>query len=203
MGKWKMVRLGDYIKQIRGVSYKPEDAATKQSISHIPILRAHNIQATGLDADNLIYVDKRKVKQHQYIKKGDIVICTSSGSKELVGKAAQAEKNMLGSFGAFCKVVRPEKTIEPVYLKHYFSSSVYRFRISDLSVGANINNLRNEHIDNLEIPLPPLVIQQKIADVLDHISGLIEKRKKQIRKLDLLVKSRFVTSDLRILEVSM
>ena len=34
-------------------------------------------------------------------------------------------------------------------------------------------------------------IQQKIADVLDKASALIEMRKAQIEKLDLLVKSQF------------
>ena len=43
-----------------------------------------------------------------------------------------------------------------------------------------------------DIPLPPLEVQQQIADVLDRASALIEKRKAQIDKLDLLVKSRFV-----------
>jgi type I restriction enzyme S subunit len=45
---------------------------------------------------------------------------------------------------------------------------------------------------NIQIPLPPLSIQQKIADVLDRASTLIEQRRDQIAKLDLLVKSRFV-----------
>ena len=45
---------------------------------------------------------------------------------------------------------------------------------------------------NIPIPLPPLPVQQKIADVLDQASALIEKRKAQIEKLDLLVKAQFV-----------
>ena len=40
--------------------------------------------------------------------------------------------------------------------------------------------------------IPPLPIQQKIVDVLDRVSALIEKRKTQISKLDLFVKSRFI-----------
>ena len=192
MGKWEMVRLGVHTEQIRGISYKPEDAIDKADITHLPILRAHNIQERGLNTDNLIYVNIERIKKHQYIQKGDIIVCASSGSKDLVGKAAQAEQNMSASFGAFCKVVRPSKTIEAAYLKHYFSSPFYRFTISELSAGANINNLRNEHIDDLQIPLPPLPVQQQIADVLNQASVLIEKRKAQIEKLDLLVKSRFI-----------
>lgn len=45
---------------------------------------------------------------------------------------------------------------------------------------------------NLQIPLPPLAEQEKIAYELDKISDLIAKRKSQIEKLDLLVKAKFV-----------
>lgn len=45
---------------------------------------------------------------------------------------------------------------------------------------------------NLEITLPPLEEQKKIADELDKINALIEKRKEQIQKLDLIVKAKFV-----------
>ena len=39
-----MARLGDYIEQIRGVSYKPEDVCTAQDKDTVAILRANNIQ---------------------------------------------------------------------------------------------------------------------------------------------------------------
>ena len=192
MGKWEMVRLGVHVEQIRGVSYKPEDTSDVEDDKHLPLLRAHNIQSEGLNRNNLVFVSKSKIRDHQFIKSGDIVVCASSGSKDLVGKAAQATENMDAAFGAFCKVVRPKSKIDATYLKHYFSSPKYRHIISELSAGANINNLRNEHIDDLQIPLPPLEVQRKIADVLDRASALIEKRKAQIDKLDLLVKSQFI-----------
>ena len=47
-------------------------------------------------------------------------------------------------------------------------------------------------LKELRIPLPPLPIQQKIADILDRAGALIEKRKAQIEKLDLLIKSQFI-----------
>ena len=42
------------------------------------------------------------------------------------------------------------------------------------------------------IPLPSLAEQNRIAAVLDKVSGLIAMRKKQLQKLDDLVKARFV-----------
>ena len=186
-----MARLGDYIEQIRGVSYKPTDLRDFRDENSVPLLRANNIQDGNLNLDDVIYVSKNKVAEKQYLKKGDILICTSSGSKELVGKAAYVKQDMLMSFGAFCKVVRP-KTECKKYIGHFFQSPYYRRSISDLSAGANINNIRNEHIEDLEIKLPPLEEQRRIASLLDKVSDLITKRRAQLDKLNLLVKARFV-----------
>ena len=186
-----MARLGDYIEQIRGVSYKPTDLHDSLDEESVTLLRANNIQDGHIVMDEVVYVAKNKVVARQYLKKGDILICTSSGSKELVGKAAYIEENMPITFGAFCKVIRP-KTEYPKYIGHFFQSPYYRRSISDLSAGANINNIRNEHIEGLEISLPSLAEQRRIAAVLDKVIDLIAKRREQLDKLDELVKARFV-----------
>lgn len=183
--------LKEYIKQVRGVSYKPEDVLKKYDENAIPIIRANNIQDNKLNLDGLIYVNKSKVKKDQLLQEGDIVICTSSGSKDLVGKAAicLGVKNL--SFGAFCKVVRTNK-LNKKYLAHFFNSDIYRNSISKSAKGANINNIRNEDIDNLEITIPSISEQQRIANELDKVSELIDKRQTQLQRLDLLIKSKFV-----------
>ena len=186
-----MARLGDYIEQIRGVSYKPEDVCTVQDKDAVAILRANNIQDDGLNFDDLVYVKKSKVSAIQYIKAGDIVVCASSGSKNLVGKAAIATEDMEFSFGAFCKIVRPRKLL-PSYVGHYFQSPKYRNKISELAGGANINNIRNEHIDELDIVVPDTDEQERISIELNKICYLISLRKQQFSKLDELVKSRFI-----------
>lgn len=186
-----MAKLGDYIEQIRGVSYKPTDLHDSLDEESVTLLRANNIQDGHIVMDEVVYVAKNKVVEKQYLKKGDILICTSSGSKELVGKAAYIEENIPITFGAFCKVIRP-KTECPKYIGLFFQSPYYRKSISGLSAGANINNIRNEHIEGLEIHLPPLNEQRRIAAVLNKVSGLIAKRREQLDKLDELVKARFV-----------
>ena len=186
-----MARLGDVIEQIRGVSYKPSDLKDTLNDNSVILLRANNIQDGKIVLDDVLYVSKSKVNESQYLRRGDILVCTSSGSKELVGKAAFVDEDLPAVFGAFCKVVRPK--IECCkYVGHFFQSPYYRNYISAASAGANINNLRNEHIADLHIPLPPLDKQRKIAAVLDKVSNLIAKRKQQLDKLDELVKSRFI-----------
>lgn len=185
------VKIGNYVKQIRGVSYKPNDLHNDLNSDSVILLRANNINEGKINFDDIVYVDKSKVKKEQYLKKGDILVCASSGSKELVGKAAFINKDYAVTFGAFCKLIRPKDCIAG-YLGHYFNSQMYKEKISSLALGANINNIRNEHIDELLIYLPNKAEQQNISILLDEVSDLTDKRKKQLEKLDELVKSRFV-----------
>ena len=191
MSEWKTVRLGDVCEQIRGVSYKPADLHNDLDDNSVTLLRANNIFEDVLNYDDLVYVDNKKVSNFQYLKRGDILICASSGSRNLVGKAACLEEDRKLTFGAFCKVLRTD-TINHGFFKHYFFSPTYRLTISNLSAGANINNIRAEDLDNLQIPLPPLETQKQIAAVLDKCTSLISKYKKMLKKYDTLIKSRFI-----------
>ena len=184
-------KMSDVSEQIRGVSYKPEDILSGPGENAIGILRANNIADGAVNFDDLVYVKKSKVSQKQMLRKGDILICTSSGSKNLVGKAAQIEEDCNYSFGAFCKVIRPQK-INPGFLGMYFQSSLYRQYISEVSQGANINNIKNAHIDAIEIKGYSENEQKKIAELLEKIVKIIKIRKQQISVLDTLIKSRFI-----------
>lgn len=183
--------IADVAEQIRGVSYKPEDVLDSPRENAIGILRANNISDGVINFNNLIFVKRDKVLQKQMLRKGDILICASSGSKHLVGKAAQIETDCEYSFGAFCKVIRPKK-IDALFLGMYFQSDLYRRYISGVSQGANINNIRNEDIDAIKIPEYSNVEQVNIAELLQMITSIIRLQKKKLIALDELIKSRFV-----------
>ena len=186
-----MAKVKDISVQIRGVSYKPNDLHDELDDNSVILLRANNIEDDKGNLNDVMYVDKSKVSESQYLQKGDILVCASSDSKNLVEKATIINIDIMATFGAFCKVVR-HKNIFPEFLGHYFTSPKYRNTISELSAGTNINNIRNEHIDSLDIIIPPLEIQRQITANLDKLTHTIDLCNAILEKLDLLVKSRFV-----------
>lgn len=185
------VKVSKIAKQIRGVSYKPEDLHDMLDDNSVTLLRANNIQDGKVDFEDVLYVDKSKVSQVQYLQKGDILVCASSGSKSIVGKAASIDFDGEYTFGAFCKVVRPIPEMAD-YLGVYFQSQIYRGIISKVAMGANINNIRNEHIDNLEIPAKTSKEISGIVQRVKLLQYIIDHRKLELQKLDELVKARFV-----------
>ena len=76
----------------------------------------------------------------------------------------------------------------PKYL-YYFCVN---YDFERLNTTVTIPSLTKANLLNVEIPLPPLEEQRRIAALLDKVSDLIAKRRAQLDKLDLLVKARFV-----------
>ena len=80
---------------------------------------------------------------------------------------------------------------EPI-LGVFFQSHAYRRMISALSQGVNINNIRNEHIDNLELPFFTAEVKQKFINQIQIVTKSIACCQHLLQKLDTLVKSRFI-----------
>ena len=167
---WKIERLGELGDLVRGVTYKRHETTEASNPGYLPILRATNIQDRELLLDEeLVYVKGEKVSESQFLRKGDVIIAMSSGSKSIVGKAAQFNLDWDGSFGAFCAVFRHNSTIEPFFIGQIFQTKSYREHLLREARGTNINNLSKNHILDYQFPLPPLPEQRAIAHVLQTI----------------------------------
>jgi len=81
-----------------------------------------------------------------------------------------------------------DSIIDSLYF-YYFMCNV---DLQNYCESTTVPSVRKTRIAEIEIPLPPLAEQRRIAAVLDKVSGLIAKRWEQLRKLDELVKARFV-----------
>ena len=184
--------LENRVDYVRGVTYKAAvDLHEELNSSSYVLLRANNIQDGELKFDDVQYVDRTKVKPKQLLRRGDILLCASSGSKGLVGKAALVRENMLVTFGAFCCVLRPKEN-EAEYLGHYFQSQQYRRAIEKVCSGSNINNLKAANFLSLVVPSYDDDSTRAISALFDSIDAQIKQARDQIANLDSLVKSRFV-----------
>lgn len=85
-------------------------------------------------------------------------------------------------------VLKPKEGLNVDYLCY----SLMFYDVTGLVNGATRQKLTQADMRKMEIPLPSLDEQRKIAAVLDKVSSLIAKRRQQLDKLDELVKARFV-----------
>lgn len=82
--------------------------------------------------------------------------------------------------------------VDRQYLLYYLKSDIASMYINAYATGSVRDILKLTDLCKIPILLRPLDEQRKIAAVLDKISDLTDKRRRQLDKLDELVKSRFV-----------
>ena len=182
ISKFEIAKFQDIATITRGVNYKKNQQSTFRT-SNI-ILPADNINLSGeLRIEKEIFVDNTvTLSDDKKLKKGDIFICMSSGSKEHIGKVAYINEDTNYYAGGFMGIIRtnPQYCLSKFLYFYLLTSKKFREEIKLLTQGANINNISST-INLVEIPLPSIEIQKQIVDELDGYMEIIKGANKIIR----------------------
>ena len=143
------------------------------------------------DDSDIIYESQRKITEQAVqdsslkpFPAGTVLL----SSRAPIGKVAIAGVEMYCNQG-FKNLICSNQIFNR-YLYHFLKNSTEY--LNSLGRGATFKEISKSIVENIEIPLPPLDEQRRIAAVLDKVSDLIAKRREQLDKLDELVKARFV-----------
>lgn len=116
--------------------------------------------------------------------KGTVIL----SSRAPIGKVAIAGCEMYCNQGF--KNLVCSKQINNRFLYWYLKG--HKEYLNSLGRCATFKEISKAIVENIEICLPTLEKQEKYADILEQCNGIIQIKKGQLRKLDTLVKSRFV-----------
>ena len=83
------------------------------------------------------------------------------------------------------------KDISVKYLYKFFSKYIEQLR--QLSIGGVIKYIKLGNLTDAKLPVPPREEQERIVAELDCLSGVIEKKREQLKQLDALAQSIFYT----------
>lgn len=118
------------------------------------------------------------------VKKGTLLIST----RMAVGKTAIAGVDL--AFNQDIKAIQHNEEIDTKFL-HYFLKSKQTY-FESISSGATVKGIKIQDILNIQIPLPPLDAQKRIATLLDTADSLRQKDKAVLQKYDALAQSLFL-----------
>nr|WTB31189.1 restriction endonuclease subunit S [Streptomyces sp. NBC_00830] len=115
---------------------------------------------------------------------GDIIL----GIRASIGQRVIAD-------GTYClgrgvAALRPSKQLDPRFLWHWLSHSATE--LAAKAKGATFLQVNRQDIGELQIKLPPMPEQQRIAEALDRIDALRAKRREAIALLDDLTQAIFL-----------
>lgn len=190
----KFVELREVAEFIRGITYKPDELVENFSDNSVVCMRTANVQKT-LDESNLLSVPAKLIKNDQkYLLEGDILVSTAN-SWNLVGKCSWVHNlGYKATAGGFIAILRAKtEFINSRYLYHWFNSE--SIQIQARNCGRQTTNISNMDIDrclSINIFLPPLEEQRRIASILDKADEIHQKRQQAIAKLDELLQATFI-----------
>ena len=177
--EWEVKSVNDVSSICRGVSYKPNDLQE----SGVLILRGNNIENNHVVYDNnTAYLLPDMISDEQKIKKHDIIITMSSGSKEHIGKCAMFQKDSEHSFGAFLSKITPQEEC-PYFLFLYLSSLYFKQKIKSICNGTGINNLTNQTFDEVKFAYPTKSVLLSFERSLQPIFDMIGINESEINTL--------------------
>ncbi|MBO3338257.1 restriction endonuclease subunit S [Clostridium perfringens] len=130
-------------------------------------------------------VSLNKIPSNEYIlQDGDILFVRSNGNKELVGRCLAIYPNGVPTtYSGFC--IRYRKTddkLEIPYLLQVLKTDSMRKNMAGR--GANIQNLNQQILGSLMIPVPPIEIQNQFTNFIEHVDKLKFEMEKSLKALE-------------------
>lgn len=183
---WEIVKLKNIGVCFGGIIYNPVDICDEDKGTLV--LRSSNVQNGKLDFSDNVYV-KTNISDKYITKRGDILVCSRNGSRNLIGKNALIDKDYGYTFGAFMTIVRTK------YYKfvHYFLNSNIFDAQSSLFLTSTVNQLTLGVFNNMNLVLPSEEEQQQIVDYLDNkcseIDKIISEKEQLVKDLEIYKKS--------------
>jgi type I restriction enzyme S subunit len=174
---WEKVKLGDAATFINGYPFKPTDWSTRGK----EIIRIQNLtKSNGIEANRYEGV----LHDKYLVKKGDLLISWSGtlGVYEWDSDDAWLNQHIF-------KVVFDKAEVDKKYFKFLILSKLHE--LEQQVHGATMKHITKGKFDSVEIPLPPLHIQEQIADTLDKADALCRKDQELLQKYDELAQSIF------------
>lgn len=165
---WKVKRLKHLGEAIIGLTYNPAEVTDEEHGTLV--LRSSNVQNGNVVFDDNVFVSSHIPDRLRTVK-GDILICSRNGSRNLIGKNALITKEAEGmTFGAFMTIFRSPTN---PYLYWVFNSQIFTYQ-SGTFLTSTINQLTVGNLEGFEIPVPPIGEQQAIKAFLDHETAKID-----------------------------
>jgi len=174
------IKLNILASIIRGVTYEKNDQVLNETDN--VILTSDNITLNGeLSITKKIYLSSAlEMDEAKKLKKDDIFICFSSGSKSHVGKVAYVDDDTPYYAGGFMGIIRTKSPkIYPHFLFGVLNTETIRNLVRKDSNGTNINNLSNT-IGDILIAVPSPSEQKKVLGQVEKIEADIRKAQSEI-----------------------
>lgn len=154
-------------------------------------LRITDIQDGSVNWDNVPWCEcSEKELKSSKVRPGDIVFARTGATTGKSYLIKDCPENTV--FASYLIRVRLGEKADPCYVGHFFQTNDYWSQITKGARGAAQPGVNASTLKTLQVPLPPLAEQKRIAAILDAADALRAKRRESLAQLDTLLQSTFL-----------
>lgn len=142
------------------------------------------------DTSMLPMISLDKMPSNEYLlQNGDIVFVRSNGNKDLVGRSIAVFPDQVPTtFSGFCIRFRLKSSVvQTDYLLRALKTDSVRKKMAGR--GANIQNLNQKILSDLQMPIPPLNLQNQFSTFVEQIEKTKISIKKSLENMETLKKA--------------
>ena len=179
MSEWKKVKLGEVTEYITDGDHQP----APKSEQGVYFIKIKDIINNRISFDNALHVPSEyyaKLKNNRKAVKGD-VLYTVVGS---YGTATYVNTELPFCFERNIALLHANQEINSYFLYLLMSCESFYKKADALANGAAQKLISLKKLQTIEIEIPPLATQHRIATILSRYDSLIENYQKQIKLLE-------------------
>ena len=188
---WKIKKLGE-IADVTDYVANGSFASLRENVTYLnnggyAILVRLADYTNNFDKSKFVYIDEHA---YNFLSKsvlyGGEIIMSNVGS---IGKSFICPN--LGqpmSLAPNSVVIRTDNNS---FYQYLFQSTFFQTALQAISSTTALPKFNKTSFKKIEVPVPPIAEQEKIVAELDCLSGIIEKKKQQLKELDNLAQSIF------------
>lgn len=180
---WEKIKLGDLYDIHNGLSKERQYFGTGYPFLSFSTIFNHFFIPDEIP--DLVQSSENEQKNYSILR-GDVFITRTSETFDELGMSCVALKDYpTATYNGFAKRMRPKTNkILPEYIGYYLRTTKFRNQFRAFSTMTTRASLRNSDLLSLTVPVPPMHIQHRIADILSAYDDLIEVNQKQIHLLE-------------------
>ncbi|WP_261904052.1 restriction endonuclease subunit S [Vibrio fortis] len=188
---WPIVTLGNLV-DVKGGKRLPKGESYHQSETKHPYIRVTDFINGSVNIEGLEYISEEthnKIQRYT-ISKNDVYI-SIAGSIGIVGKIPPSLDGANLTENAAKLVIKDDQLLDQDFLIRFLSTQG-QDQIQSKKKATSQPKLALFRIEEIEVPLPPLEEQKRIAAILDKADAIRQKRKQAIDLADEFLRSVFL-----------
>ncbi len=142
----------------------------------VPFIRATNLKNGKVVDSDVLFISSEKHLELKkgHLRTGDILFC----NRGEIGKSAIVGKDFNNSnLNSQLAWIRPNESILSTYLYNILQTKQIKAIVENTKQGATLQQFTIKQIYNLEIPLPPIEVQEEIVRELEQYQKIIDGAK--------------------------